>query len=232
MADRVNATAQALQIPEVREQLTTAIGGIAAAMEAMRIGAEAAIAHGAIWTDLISPRGHGVWCGKKERQKSTDPSGAAYAAGFELAVRALQHKRGVPVTKADVEGALRAFNGEGNDDDAAALKYVRAKGADRYMELMRDAVWSAQDPDTFAHKGRRPDQTGGTTPATGKGSKGGKGANGKRAVAVTTVTKESDRLEILQLLMQFHGDEDPAVFGDDGPIAEAVMLLKARKATK
>jgi hypothetical protein len=216
MAQQVNATALALQVPEVREQLTTAIGGIAAAMEAMRRGAEAAIEHGAIWTDLISPRGHGVWCGKKERQKSTDPTGAAYAAGFELAVRALQHKRGVPVTKADVEGALRALNGEGNDDDAAALKYVRAKGADRYMEIMRDAVWSAQDPDTFAHKGRRPDQTGGTTPATGKGSKGGKGANGTRAVTKTAITKDSDVVEILKLLQQFHGDKCPEAFGSNG----------------
>lgn len=230
MADKVNVTAQALQVPAVREQFAAGIGGIAAAMEAMRRGAEAAIEHGAIWTDLISPRGHGVWCGKKERQKSTDPTGAAYAAAFELAVRAMQHKRGVPVTKADVEGALRALNGEGNDDDAAALKYVRAKGADRYMEIMRDAVWSAQDPDTFAHKGRRPDQTGGTTPAKGKGSKGGKGANGTRAVTKTTITKDSDVVETLKLLQQFHGDSCPESFGANGIADDLIEKYRAESA--
>lgn len=64
----------------------------------------------------------------------------------------------------------------------------------------------------------------------GPGSQGGL-VNNRRTTTKTAITKDSDPLEVLQLLMQFHG-EDAAVFGDEGPIAEAVMLLKARKASK
>lgn len=159
-----------------------------------------------------------------------------------------------PVSKADGETLRHVIEECGRKPEPEDKEIWQAHSAALYSRVawLRNTLWSVQDPVTWAlfAKGtgactsqkRRAAILGAPENAErvakyakvdgakgGPGSKGGK-VNGKRAVTKTAVTKDSDPLEVLQLLMQFHGGSDPAVFGEDGPIAEAVMAIKAKRA--
>ena len=182
----------------------------------------------------------------------------AFTAALLIALEGEMMKTGrtaasAPVSKPDGE-TLRHVIENGRRPEPEDKEVWQEHCSDLYSRVawLRNALWSIQDPVTWVlfakgtgactSKKRRAAILGAPENAERvakfaetDGAKGGPGSQGglvnnKRTVTKTAVTKDSDELEILQLLMQFHGDTNATVFGDDGPIAEAVMTLKAQRA--
>jgi len=184
---------------------------------------------------------------------------AAFTAALLIAVDGEAMKTGrkadtAPVSKADAETLRYVIEECGRKPEAEDKEIWQAHSAALYSRVawLRNKLWSIQDPVTWVLFAKG---TGACTSqkrraailgapenaervakfAKADGAQGGPGSQGgvvnnKRTVTKTTITKDSDPLEVLQLLMQFHGDTNATVFGDDGPIAEAVMTIKAQRA--
>ena len=159
-----------------------------------------------------------------------------------------------PVSKADGETIRYVIEECGRKPEPEDREVWQAHSAALYSRVawLRNTLWAIQDPVTWVlfSKGtgsctsqkRRAAILGAPENAErvakfakadgakgGPGSKGGKVA-GKRAVTKTAVTKDSNVVEILKLLQQFHGDACPESFGPNGIADDLIEKYRAESA--